>query len=248
VREGRQEPSLPSIYRPARIEAASGQPGMALLRRATDAPEGTLLWSEARGRLSLALLLLPDRDWEESAPVAIAAIVALGDAIGALAPPTVAVTNWWPDRLEINAGLVGGVALDALGPDPSAPARLILRTEVAVASSGGAEPGHFPDVTSLAEEGCEEITPILLLESFARHFLSWLHRWQEDGFAPLRASWRARGPRIGTPLAIELRGRLQRGSFRDLGPGGELVLQAEGAERGIRLGEALASGPTWTLP
>jgi biotin-(acetyl-CoA carboxylase) ligase len=221
---------------------------MALLRRATDAPEGTLLWSDSRGRLSLALLLVPDRGRDESAPVAIAGIVALGDAIGALAPPTIAVTNSWPDRLEVNAGLVGGVALDAIGPDPSAPVRLILRADVAVASPGGAEPGHFPDLTSLAEEGCEEITPIGLLESFARHFLSWLHRWQEDGFAPLRASWRARGPRIGTPLAVALRGELQHGSFRDLGPGGELILQADGAERRIPLGEALASGPTWTLP
>lgn len=242
------EPSLPSIYRPERVGPGSGPPGMALLRRAGQAPEGTLFWSDARGRLSTALLLDPDGSWEESAPVALAAIIALGDAIGALAPPTVAVTNTWPDRLEANGGLVGGVALDPVGPDPSAPSRLILRLEAVVTSPAGFEPGHRPDLTSLAEEGCEEITPIRLLESFARHFLSWLHRWQEDGSAPVRASWRARGPRIGAPVQVELREARVAGAFRDLGLGGELVLEAEGSERRIPLGEALASGPSWSLP
>lgn len=244
----RQEPSLPSIYLPSRIDAAGGGPGMALLRRASDAPEGTLFWSDARGRLSTALLLLPDGDWEESAPVALAAIIALGDAIGALAPPTVVVTNSWPDRLEVNGGLVAGIALDAVGPDPRAPSRLILRSETVVVSPIGVEPGHRPDLTSLAEEGCDEITPVRLLESFARHFLSWLHRWQEDGFAPLRASWRARGPRIGAPLALDFRGESVRGTFRDLGPGGELVVDVGGVQTRLSLGEALAAGPSWSLP
>jgi BirA family biotin operon repressor/biotin-[acetyl-CoA-carboxylase] ligase len=246
--QDRQEPSLPSIYRPIRAASGARAPAVTLLRQAGAIPEGTLCWSDAGGRLSLALLLDPDGDWEQSAPVALVAIVALGDAIGALAPPTVAVSNSWPDRLEAKGGLVAGVALDGVGQDAAAPSRLILRLEAVVVPPGGPEPGHRPDLTSLAEEGCEEITPVGLLESFARHFLSWLHRWQEDGFAPVRASWRARGPRIGTPVRVELREAKVAGGFRDLGPGGELVLEAEGSERRIPLGEALASGPSWSLP
>ena len=246
--QDRQEPSLPSIYRPIRAASGARAPAVTLLRQAGAIPEGTLCWSDAGGRLSLALLLDPDGDWEQSAPVALVAIVALGDAIGALAPPTVAVSNSWPDRLEANGGLVAGVALDGVGQDAAAPSRLILRLEAVVVPPGGPEPGHRPDLTSLAVEGCEEIIPVGLLESFARHFLSWLHRWQEDGFAPVRASWRARGPRIGTPVRVELREAKVAGGFRDLGPGGELVLEAEGSERRIPLGEALASGPSWSLP
>jgi biotin-(acetyl-CoA carboxylase) ligase len=243
----RQEPSLPTIFRASR-SVASGPPGMALRRQAGSAPEGTLIWSDAGGRLSLALLLDPDGDWRQSAPVALVAVVALGDAVGALAPPTVAVTNAWPDRLETNGGLVGGVVLDPIGPDPAMPARLILGLEAAVAAPLGIEPGHRPEVTSLAEEGCEEITPVRLLESFSRHFLSWLHRWQEDGFAPVRAGWRARGPRPGATVSVETRGETVRGSFRDLGEEGELVLQQETAELRVPLGDALAVGPGWRLP
>jgi BirA family biotin operon repressor/biotin-[acetyl-CoA-carboxylase] ligase len=246
--QDRQEPSLPSIYRPIRAGGGPRGPATTLLRQAGRAPEGALCWSDAGGRLSLALLLDPDGDWSQSAPVALAAIVALGDAIGALAPPTVAVSNSWPDRLEANGGLVAGIALDGVGADAAAPSRLILRLEAVVHAPAGPEPGHRPDLTSLAEEGCEEITPVALLESFARHFLSWLHRWQEDGFGPVRASWRARGPRIGAPLLLELRGVGVTGRFRDLGPGGELILEADGAERRIALDEALASGPSWAFP
>ena len=64
------------------------------------------------------------------APVALVAVVAMGDAIGALAPPVVAVTNAWPDRIEVNGALVGGAALHAL---PGA--QLLLEAEVLVSSA-----------------------------------------------------------------------------------------------------------------
>lgn len=220
---------------------------MALRRRAADAPEGTLLWSQARGRLALALLLFPDGSLEASAPVAIAAVLALGDAIGALAPPIVAVTNAWPDRVEVNGALTGGVSLDAVGDDPDAPERLILALEVALLSDSGQEPGQAPDMTSLLEEGCGEIEPAQLLESFSRHFLAWLHRWEEDGFQPLRSAWLARAPRSGAPVSVALGPDRVDGQFRGLGPAGDLIIDADGRERRLSLARALAAGPTWSL-
>ncbi len=242
-----QEPVLPPIYVAARVDSAAGSPKASLLRRAADSPEGTLFWSDARGRLALALLLVPDGPFDESAPVAIAAVVALGDAIGALAPPIVGVTNTWPDRIEVNGALVGGVTLDPVGSDPMAPERLILGVEIAVVSDPDLEPGQTPELTSLTEEGCGEITPVLLLESFARHFLAWLHRWEEDGFAPVRSAWLVRGPRPGAPVTA-VGGTAIEGRFRELGPTGELVIEREGTEHRLSLAQGLASGPTWSLP
>ncbi len=243
----RQDPMLPPVYRAARAETTGEGPRMALRRRAADAPEGTLLWSEARGRLALALLLVPDGSLEASAPVAIAAALALGDAIGALAPPIVAVTNAWPDRIEVNGALAGGVSLDAVGDDPDAPERLILGLEVAVLSGPGREPGEAPEMTSLLDEGCGEIEPVRLLESVSRHFLAWLHRWEEDGFKPLRSAWLARAPRPGAPVSAALGSGRVDGRFRELGPTGDLVLDIEGSERRLSLARALAAGPTWSL-
>jgi len=120
---GRSDPVLPPLYSATR----SSLPRAALRQKAGNLPEGTLLWSDANGRLALALLLDSETSFKESAPVALAAVIAMGDAIGALAPPVVAVTNAWPDRIEVNGALIGGIALDAL---PGG--RLLLEAEPGV--------------------------------------------------------------------------------------------------------------------
>jgi biotin-(acetyl-CoA carboxylase) ligase len=239
----RNDPVLPPLYSAIRLGAQLGSPRKALLHKAGNLPEGTLLWSDANGRLALALLLDSETGFEESAPVALVAVLAMGDAIGALAPPVVAVTNAWPDRIEVNGALVGGTALHVL---PGG--RLLLETEVLVSSAGEYEPGEKPEFTSLHEEGCGEVTPVGLLESFARHFLSWLHRWQEDGFAPLRFHWLARGPRRGVLVTARMGNQRIEGKFKDVGSSGELILECGGGERRLSLAEGLAAGPTWSLP
>ena len=40
-----------------------------------------------------------------------------------------------------------------------------------------------------------------LVESFARHFLFWVHRWQEEGLAPAAAAF---GQRLTQPDAAPL--------------------------------------------
>jgi BirA family biotin operon repressor/biotin-[acetyl-CoA-carboxylase] ligase len=237
--EDRPEPVLPPIYCAARSGYA---PREELLGRADDPPEGTLLWSDEGRRLRLALALDAEGNFQDNAVVAIVAIVALGDAIGSLSPPVVAVTHRWPDGIEVNGGLVGGVTLDEAGASAAA-SRLVLGVEVAMDADPGEEPGRRPDLTSLVQEGCGEITAVRLLESFARHFLAWLHRWQEDGFAPARAAWDARGPGSNARLA---HGSIE-GAFRGIGAEGELVIERDGAEIRLPLAAALAAGPSWSL-
>lgn len=45
------------------------------------------------------------------------------------------------------------------------------------------------EYTSLAEEGAGFISRTRLIESICRHFLAWVHRWQDDGFRPLHDLW-----------------------------------------------------------
>src|SRR5436190_24278785 len=142
----RNDPVLPPLYTAIRLSAQLGSPRAALLHKAGNLPEGTLLWSDANGRLAPPLLLDSETSFQECAPVALVAVVALGDAIGALAPPVVAVTNAWPDRIEVNGALVGGAALHAL---PGA--RLLLEGEVLGSSAAEYEPGEKPKFTSLHE-------------------------------------------------------------------------------------------------
>ena len=47
-------------------------------------------------------------------------------------------------------------------------------------------------MTTLADEGAGDLTAVRLAESITRHLLHWTHRWQEDGFAPVRMAWNER--------------------------------------------------------
>lgn len=49
--------------------------------------------------------------------------------------------------------------------------------------------GDTPDVTALYDEGCADVAPVGLVESWSRHTLTWLNRWQDEGNAPLHAEW-----------------------------------------------------------
>ena len=85
-----------------------------------------------------------------------------------------------------------------------------------------------------------------MLESFARYFLNWVNRWQDDGFAPVKAAWLARAGEIGEPIMLDLGGRQYAGTFSGLDDAGELVLDAPEAPKTVALAAALRS-PTWSL-
>ena len=56
-------------------------------------------------------------------------------------------------------------------------------------------------MTALYDEGCAEVDPVALLESWARHTLVWITRWEADGVAPLHAEWRGLAHGIGEDIA-----------------------------------------------
>ena len=64
-------------------------------------------------------------------------------------------------------------------------------------------PGAAPDRTSLYEEGCVEVEPARLLESWSRHTLVWINRWSEEGARPLHAEWRGLAHGMGEEIALD---------------------------------------------
>ncbi len=153
---------------------------------------GDLLFAERAGILSAALVLEPDVGRDRCGEMLFVAMVAFGDALGALAPPEVAVTHSWPAVLRVNGAAAGRFDLQlAPGEDPD---WMVLGIEVALLpqSDHAAEPGEVPDRTDLWNEGCGEIPPQELLESFARHLVAGIHGWEQDGFRGVHTHWWAR--------------------------------------------------------
>ena len=140
----------------------------------------------------------------------LAAAVGFADALGALAPPEVAVHVDWPGGLRVNGAGVGRLrAAAAATADPGAePDWLVVAIEVGLVPTGGGEPGHDPDTTTLVEEGCGALGRTLMLEAWGRHTLAWIHRLTEDGPAPVIAAWLAKYDRVGATVTRPGTGRV----------------------------------------
>lgn len=183
-------PLLPPLLT-GRAVAAGADPMAAAVREAAAGTDpGVFAFAAPGGRLRFAVTLAPEVPLLRAVQMGHALMLAAGDSIGALAPPKVAVEYRWPTTLLVNGADAGRVLLAASGDDPAAvPDWLVVGLDLRLEPDAGGEPGDRPDETSLFEEGSGPIPPARLLESMSRHFLSWLRRWEDDGFRPLHDAW-----------------------------------------------------------
>jgi BirA family biotin operon repressor/biotin-[acetyl-CoA-carboxylase] ligase len=184
-------PRLPPVFRA--VPLGGGDPFAWALAHAGEEGAGTLAWGEDDGRFRCAVVFEPDQPAPVARTVLFAAMLALGDTLGALGPPGVPLLFEWPNRIEVN-GAVAAACDVAAGPeDAGVPSWLVLGATVALRpGSGTDEPGCDPGRTFLSEEGFGTVEAADLLELFARYLLNWVDRWQEDGFEAVRPFWAAR--------------------------------------------------------
>lgn len=193
-------PSLPPLLRE---EEAPGDPfAKAVSRALTGADPGLVTWTRRDDRLEAAIVLAPEQPLEQAIGVLLVGAVAIGDAIGALAPPEVAVHYDWPGEIRVNGALCGRLRLASASPAPlEVPEWMVLGLELDFLPPEGSEGGENPERTFLHAEGCGEMHPLPLLESWSRHLLVWVNRFLDDGLAPVHAAWRARAWKMGEPLS-----------------------------------------------
>ena len=242
-----ESPSFPPLFRPFAVTPDVDPFERSAAIAIEGAEPGTLLWSIGQDACECAIVLAPEQSQDASMPVALVAMLALGDALGALVPPVVAVHFGWPDRLELNGGVVGGIRLASAEVESGdrIPDWLVVGFGIAVRGTWErGEAGDDVRRTTLAAEGCGEVLSVDLLEGFSRHFLSWLNRWQEDGVEPVRQAWLARATGLGKEIELDLGERKTRGTFAGLTETGAIRLVKDGVTHTVPLHEALRH-PTW---
>jgi len=155
---------------------------------------GDLAWSRMKDTLRFALVLEPDVDRTRCGEMVFLAMVAFGDAAGALIPPEVAITYQWPNQILMNEGGIGSVDLEIAPNDvDGAPAWLVLSIDIQMKPDfDDLNPGENYHRTTMWDEGCGDVTRTELLESTARHTLNAIHNWTEDGFKPVHEQWTGR--------------------------------------------------------
>lgn len=161
---------------------------------------GLIVYAPGVDRLKAALVMAPEVPLEQAMAMLPACGIGFQNALGALAPPEVAVHLEWAGGLRVNGAACGGLRVAAGDTDPGAlPGWLVVGLDLPLMLVGLA-PGETPDRTALYEEGCTEVDPVDLLEAWARHTLVWISRWEEDGARALHAQWRGLAHGIGEEI------------------------------------------------
>ncbi len=191
---------------------------------------GDLVWARDTDRLDYAIVLEPDVVGDQAAEMLFLTMVALGDAVGALAPPEVGVYYRWPGGIDVN-GANAGRARIAIAPSQASnapPPWMVVGLTLAIRSTDRrTEPGQIADRTTLYEEGCAEIDRTQLLESVSRHFLAWVDTWETEGFASVHETWLGRCRDVGETVTVETKQGVVTGTFVGLDDRGNLLLRTE---------------------
>ena len=163
---------------------------------------GLVAYNLGTDRMSAALVLAPEVPLARAMAMLPLAAVGLQNALGALAPPEVAVHLDWTGPIRINGAKCGAFRVAAATTDPdTVPDWLTVGFDLPLLPASD-DPGETPDQTFLFMEGCADITPVQIVESWARHTLNWIARWEDSGNAPLHAEWRGLAHGIGEETTL----------------------------------------------
>lgn len=222
---GTDVPSFPPLLRGEETMPGMDPFAKAVASAALGTDPGLICWARDPAALRAAVVLAPEAALQRAVGITFAVALGLGDALGALGPPEVAVHYVWPDRFKVNGANCGRMRAAAATTDPRAePDWLVVGVEMPYLAASDSDPGHSPDQTCLADEGCLDVTPPRLLESWSRHMLHWIHRWLADGFQPLHAAWRDRAWGIGEALPEDGR---EDGLFMGLDEFGGMLMKTQ---------------------
>jgi BirA family transcriptional regulator, biotin operon repressor / biotin---[acetyl-CoA-carboxylase] ligase len=156
---------------------------------------GTVLYSENPEYVEVSIILSPEVSKLKCNQMLYIMMVASGDAIGALAPPEVAVTYAFPGFIFLNRGEAGLVKVEVApsNDDQSIPDWMVVGLKLRLNNNVEINENEInADITSLADEGGGYVSRTRAIESLSRHFLAWISQWEDEGFKPVTEVWNKR--------------------------------------------------------
>lgn len=246
---------LPPAYRLVALETIDSTNEEAKRLARQGAEDGTLVWAREqtkgkgrsgrswaspRGNLYFSLVLRPDCPPVAASQLSFVAALGAGFGLAEVLPPMIDLRYKWPNDILLNRRKVAGILLETESAAADRLDWLVLGVGINVAQRP-AETAY--PATSLREEGDLDSSVEAVLDAFARHFLSWVNRWLDDGFAPVRAAWRKSAIGLGETIRVRLPNAELDGVFEDIDADGALLLRAAGTVRRITAGDVFFGGP-----
>jgi hypothetical protein len=228
-----REPVLP----PGFSALALGEGGDAFAHARTHADAlgaASLVWVRRFDLVEFAVVLEPAEPLRTARLAHYMAMTALADCLAVHVPAERPLVFAWPDALLLDGGLVGGGRLawpDACGEDET-PSWLVFGAMIRASASLGFETGlrrvgHGAGV-ALDEIGMDDVEPLDLIESFARHLMLGVDEWSSKGPKAVCKRWLDRLPQAA-------------GVRHGVDPSGDLLLKAGATQQRRSLVEALAA-------
>ena len=243
-----EEPSFPPLLRGVAVKAGVDPFAKAVSDAGRGVAEvGDLYWSPDDVTLQAAIVFAPEEPLAEALPILFAVGNGLNDSIGALAPPEVGVSHVWPTGIKVNGAWCGVLRADAATRDAAAvPDWLVVGLSLALRwPADGPTPGEAPDLTALNEEGCGHLSAVRLLESWSRHTLSWVNRWEDGELRAISDGWLNRAEGRGQAVAFAHGGATRRGEFMGLDEAGGMILKTEDGTEALPLLPILDNPAVW---
>ena len=214
---------------------------VAQIKAAQGVEAGLIVYNLEADRLRAAFVFAPEVPLQNA--MLMLPICALGfqNALGALAPPELAVHLQWQGDIRVNGALCGRLrTASSTHEPPSIPDWLCVGIELALWPANE-ETGHNPDETALFVEGCADVDAPELIEAWARHTLNWLTRWEDEGTRPVHQEWRGLAHGMGEEI-MSIDGI--NGTFLGIDEGfGQLIRQSDGSTLLIPLTRLLEGTP-----
>ncbi|MDV7144909.1 DUF4444 domain-containing protein [Tropicimonas sp. TH_r6] len=155
---------------------------------------GLVAYNIGADRLSVALVLVPEMPLEDAMAAFIACGIGFQNALGALAPPEVAVHLGWDGQIRVNGAECGALRVAASTNAPAeTPEWLVVGLSLPLLPLEEVT----PERTCLYDEGCADLDPAALTEAWIRHSLVWLNRLEAEGNHPLHTHWQGIAHGIG---------------------------------------------------
>ncbi len=187
-------------------------------------------WFSPPGNLYMSVLLRLDLPPGRISELSFVAAVAVAEAVAGLAPKKCEIIVKWPNDVLVDGGKIAGILVE--NADDSTILGIGLNVLEAPTTAG---------YKTMTLAGCGGIASVdgardLLLLELERLITHWL----DQGFAPIREAWLARGHALGTPLVVNMQGQMMEGAFIGLDQDGALLLDTPDGPRRIVVGDVSA--------
>ena len=241
--ESENSASFPPLFEGLEVANTIDPFAKACSQAALGCDAGLIAYSVAADRLSAAIVFAPEVALADAVAMLPVCGIGFQNALGALAPPEVSVHLDWSGGIFVNGASCGELKISASTHEEAAvPDWLVVGLFIPLLLPTSESPGNDPERTCLFEEGCAEISPTGLLESWSRHTLVWINRWSEGGLEAVHGQWRGLVRGLGEDISMEWHGEHLEGKFLGVDEQFNMLLRTGSRTRLLKLCGLLTGG------